>query len=455
MTVSDTTKNQGGAASPAASTTAFYLSTNAAFDAADVLLGSRPVPALAPGAVSTAARPRSPSRREPAAGSYYLLARADSDAAVPGDQRGQQHPRRPVVAVGADLAVSALTAPAAGGAGATMSVSDTTKNQGGGPAPASVTQFFFSTNTVLDAADPLLGLARARARRLRATSTATTSLTIPAGTTAGNYYLMARADGDGARRRRPTRPTTPAPSSSPSGADLAVTALTAPAEAGAGATIDVTDTTKNQGGGAGAPASTTVLPLRERSLRRRRHSSLGARSVPALGPGATSAACDLAHLPRGTRGRHLLHPRAGRRRGRLPETNESNNTRAALVAVGPDLAVTALTVPAAAGAGAADHGERHHEEPGGRSGRRHRHPLLPLATPSSTPPTSSSATARCPPLAPGASSSGSSTSLTLPATSPRATTTHRPGRRRRAWCPRRARPTTRGRPRSSSGPTSW
>ena len=50
--VSDTTRNQGaGAAS--ASTTSFYLSTNAVFDGADVLLGARPVPALAPSASST------------------------------------------------------------------------------------------------------------------------------------------------------------------------------------------------------------------------------------------------------------------------------------------------------------------------------------------------------------------------------------------------------------------
>jgi subtilase family serine protease len=59
-----------------ASVTSFYLSTNGSIDAADVFLGSRPVPALAPGASDTG----SVSLVIPAttsAGTYYIIAKAD------------------------------------------------------------------------------------------------------------------------------------------------------------------------------------------------------------------------------------------------------------------------------------------------------------------------------------------------------------------------------------------
>ena len=55
ITVTDTTKNQGSG-STAASTTNFYLSTNTTWDAGDVSLGSRSIPALA-AAAETARSP--------------------------------------------------------------------------------------------------------------------------------------------------------------------------------------------------------------------------------------------------------------------------------------------------------------------------------------------------------------------------------------------------------------
>src|SRR5206468_2934873 len=80
ITVADTTKNAGGA--PAgASTTRFYLSTNTTFDASDQLLGSRDVRALAGGTSAPGTTPCA----IPAgmlAGTYYLIAVADSGAAV-------------------------------------------------------------------------------------------------------------------------------------------------------------------------------------------------------------------------------------------------------------------------------------------------------------------------------------------------------------------------------------
>ena len=78
--MTDTTKNQGTGASPP-SKTGFYLSTNSGLDAADIWLGSRPVPSLGAGATSAASTTLHipPST---ATGSYRVLAKADWDGAV-------------------------------------------------------------------------------------------------------------------------------------------------------------------------------------------------------------------------------------------------------------------------------------------------------------------------------------------------------------------------------------
>ena len=68
--------------------------------------------------------------------------------------------------VQADLVVSALAAPAIGGAGLWIDVTDTTKNQGTGASPASSTVFYLSANSsVPDASDVTLGHPRRRPPR--------------------------------------------------------------------------------------------------------------------------------------------------------------------------------------------------------------------------------------------------------------------------------------------------
>jgi subtilase family serine protease len=75
LSVSDIASNQGGDSAPG-SLTSYYLSTNSLLSASDVPLGSRPVPALAPGSSHAG----SVSLLIPAAtapGTYYIIARAD------------------------------------------------------------------------------------------------------------------------------------------------------------------------------------------------------------------------------------------------------------------------------------------------------------------------------------------------------------------------------------------
>ena len=97
-----------------------------------------------------------------------------------------------------DLVVASLTVPTKAGAGAAINVSDTTRNQGAGAAGPSTTALHLSTDGTLDAADTLLGSRIVPALAPGESSSGTTAVTIPAGTTPGTYWLIARADAAGA-----------------------------------------------------------------------------------------------------------------------------------------------------------------------------------------------------------------------------------------------------------------
>ena len=152
--------------------------------------------ALAGGASSTGSTSLTIPAGTPA-GTYYIIAKADADGAVAETQEGNNTFARSVQ-IGPDLAISALTVPATAGPGAGVVVTDTTRNQGADTAGPSTTRFYFSTNVVLDVADPPLdGNRPVPALAAGASSTGSTSLAIPAGTPAGTYYIIAKADADG------------------------------------------------------------------------------------------------------------------------------------------------------------------------------------------------------------------------------------------------------------------
>ena len=101
--------------------------------------------------------------------------------------------------IGGDLVVSSLTVPATSGAGATIVVSDTTKNQGAGAVAASVTRFYLSSNSLLDVSDTLLPGSRSVPNLAAgASSSGSTTLVLPSTLTTGNYYVIAKADADNA-----------------------------------------------------------------------------------------------------------------------------------------------------------------------------------------------------------------------------------------------------------------
>lgn len=251
--------------------------------------------------------------------------------------------------VAADLTVTALTAPTKAAAGGSIAVTDTTRNQGTGPAARFVTRFFLSQNALLDAADPVLESRTIDGLAVGASSTVTTTMTLPGSLSSGTYFLFAKADPQDEvvelSEFNNVRATTIA-----IGPDLVVTNLTAPATASAGGTLTVTDVTANQGAGA-ASSSATRFFLSANVTLEPGDIGLQSRGVNPLDPGASSTATTTLTLPTSiaTGTYYLLAQADGD--AAIPELNEVNNTRAAIVRVGPDLTVSALSAPPRGAAG--------------------------------------------------------------------------------------------------------
>jgi subtilase family serine protease len=348
ISIAETTKNQGGPA--AASTTRYYLSANSTWEATDVPLGSRSVPALLAGASDSATFSLTIPANT-ATGGYYILARADADGQV-AESNESNNTKAAVIHVGPpDLVVSSLAVPAAGGAGLTITVTDTTRDQTGtGPAGASLTRFYLSSDATLDASDVSLGSRNVPELAPGGSSSASTVLTIPPATASGTYFVVAKADADDATpesdETNNTRSATIA-----IGPDLVVSALSAPATGGAGLPITVTDTTKNQGAGSSGVSTTTRFYLSTDSTLGAGDVPLGSRTAGVLGPNGSSTAATALTIPAGTAaGSYYIVAKADDS-AVVPETDDTNNTRSVLVRLSPDLIVNPITAASTAAAG--------------------------------------------------------------------------------------------------------
>jgi subtilase family serine protease len=319
------------------------------FDAGDEALGERAVADLGSGVTSSGSTIFTVPL-DTAPGSYYIIARADGGNTI-SEVSETNNTRTDTTQIGPDLIVSALAAPATAGAGSTITVTDTTKNQGGGAVAPTVTRFYLSVNNVLDGADELLGERAVPALIAGQTNSGTNALTIPAGKATGTYYIIASADAAGAapetQESNNNRTDT-----TQIGPDLAVTVISVPATAGAGSTITVTDTTKNQGGGTAGSSTATTFYFSANSVLDPGDTPLGQRSIADLAAGHVNSGSTSVVIPtEATTGTYYIIAKADGG-NILAETQESNNTRADSVQLGPDLVVTSVVAPSAAAAGA-------------------------------------------------------------------------------------------------------
>ena len=191
-------------------------------------------------------------------------------------------------------------------------------------------------------------------------STGSAPATIPTTTPFGTYFLLACADDTNqiveANEANNCRAAAGTIVVGPPMADLVVTALSAPpATAAASSSFAVTDTTQNVGATGSAPASSTRYYLSTNTLRDAGDILLtGARAVPALAAGGSSAGTVTVTIPASVLvGPYFLLACADDT-AQVPETNETNNCSASAttVQVTPataDLAVTGLDDPSATG----------------------------------------------------------------------------------------------------------
>ncbi len=331
FSVTDTVRNRGSVLAPA-STTRYYLSRDKLRNAGDQLLtGTRTVPALLPGANS----PGTVMVTIPTTtvfGTYFLLACADDLAPQLGESNETNNCFASVTAVrvGPDLVEIAVTnPPATATRGTRFAVTDTVRNQGGGPAPATTTRYYLSVDKLRNTGDQLLTGTRAvPALAPNAISRGTVTVTIPTTTVFGTYFLLACADNAAqAVESNETNNCLASVTAVRVGPDLVAIAVTnPPATATRGTRFAVTDTVRNQGGGP-APATTTRYYL---SLDRLRNAGdlllTGTRAVPALAPAATSTGTVMVTIPITTVFRtYFLLACADNGIPAVAESNETNN----------------------------------------------------------------------------------------------------------------------------------
>jgi subtilase family serine protease len=316
-------------------------------DAADTPLGGRAVPALASGASSTG----SVAVTIPAstvAGAYYVLAKADADGVVV-ETMESNNVAVALLYVGADLVVSSLSGPGTASPGATVTFTDTTTNRGAAPAPPSVTAYYISANATVDGGDTLVATRSVPALATGASHTGSVTFTIPAGLATGLYWILARAnDGTLAVDAQPANNVFARQLLV--GPDLVIASFTAPSVTAAGLSITVADTTRNQGGVAAGPSTTAFYLSTDLSLDAA-DVFLGSRPVPGLAAGETHSGTVVLVVPSDTpTGSYYLFARADSGDAVI-ESQETNNTYARIVRIGPDLGLSSLTLPTSIRAG--------------------------------------------------------------------------------------------------------
>jgi subtilase family serine protease len=297
IVLTDTTKNLGtGTADP--TVTQFYLSTNSTIDPSDTLLGSRSVPSLAAGA-SSAGSTTVTIPQSTAVGTWYIVAKADGEDVV-SEALETNNTFTRVITIGfdVDLDITSMSSPTTGSPGSSITITDRTKNIGSGVVGPTLTHFYLSTDTTVDASDILLGSRSVPSLAAGASSSGSTTVTIPQSTAVGTWYIVAKADGED--QVAETRETNNLYIRSIRiGPDLDITSFKGPKSATPGQSITLRDSTQNIGSGIADP-SMTQFYLSTNATVDASDILLGSRSVPSLAAGAFSAGRTTVVIPEGT-----------------------------------------------------------------------------------------------------------------------------------------------------------
>ncbi|WP_164891191.1 CARDB domain-containing protein [Botryobacter ruber] len=200
VNVTSTIKNNGTTAA-ASSTVGYYLSADAVFNSADVVLESSSGGTLAAGA--TASRTATLTIPDATtAGNYYILFVADHANAVSETNETNNVASVALAvtaALRADLLVTAASvSKATTVAGDTIAVTATIQNSGQASAGGSMVGYYLSARNVWDNTAVRIGQSEVTTLAVGGTASPEANLIIPAGTAAGDYFVLVRADDTGA-----------------------------------------------------------------------------------------------------------------------------------------------------------------------------------------------------------------------------------------------------------------
>ena len=156
--------------------------------------------------------------------------------------------------------------------------------------------------------------------------------------------------------------------------DVIVSSFVVPGASGSGATITVSVTTKNQGAGTAGP-STTRFYWSDNSVYDASDALLAAQNVPQLLAGALSSTSVSVVIPSTSVGGHYLIATADADNV-LDESNETNNSVARAIQIGPDLDDLGAHSAGEWRSRLNDRGERHDEKSRWRRRRRIGHEVL-------------------------------------------------------------------------------
>jgi subtilisin family serine protease/subtilase family serine protease len=317
-----TVRNQGADGAPA-SLLNFYWSANGALDPTDQLLATVDIGPLGSNRTQLA-QASLVLPLDATLGTYYILARSDAGNTVTESSESNNNTST-TIRVGGDLVVSAFGAPTAVGTGVPFVVTDSTKNAGSAAVTQSSTNFYLSADAGFSAGDTLLGSRTVDGLAAGDISTSNTTLVVPSGTTAGTYYLFAKADGaDTVSETQESNNT--AIRSVKVGPDLTAAILSAPPPIKAGSTGIVAESVTNRGAG-DAMASLVKYYLSVNFVLDGGDVVLPySRAVEVLGPNETSSSQTSLPIPTGTApGTYYLIVQADGG-GTVAESSETNNT---------------------------------------------------------------------------------------------------------------------------------
>lgn len=371
------TVNNVGAATAGGSTTRFFFSTDAARGPDDLFVRAcqegdptpgRLVQGMAAGAFNTGTTTVPLCVRDGtglhvvAPGTYYVIACADELKTVgesnESNNCGVSAGTFTVTDAGPDLTVTAVSNPPANAnINQSFSVTETVRNASASSmAGASTTRYFLSTDTLKSGGDPALtGSRSVPTLAPLATNSGSANVTVPGGTPAGTYYLLACADGNNAVMESSENNNCRASATTVAigGADLITSQMSDPPMTGSpGTSFSVLDRVANIGN-AFAGQTVTKYYLSQNGTTIVGAGPIGQRTVLGVNPGGSDGGNATVTIPSNTTSGAYFILACADRTFVINEQNENNNCRASATTItigGADLvqtsvSVTPMTVP--------------------------------------------------------------------------------------------------------------